>query len=859
MLPGDGQNRKLEDDMMKKSLMIATFLVVGAGAAGVGADIGTTANLKGSDTLFDITTAMLLNCPGAVPPYQGTGSGNGESAMIKGTQAVAPMSRFLSNKVCAGAAGVPEAGVPDAGPATAQGIVIALDGVSVVGSKNTFGAAISPVDGGVACENGDPNTACDPDAGVNTGAAYNTTITLDSSCGGGSYTFNGWRDLLRVLFAGLDNTPAATGTGAPAWAARDCNSCVRQTIANHYGNFFEGSCSPQSGDVVNDAGNPVANTNTPCSFIRHVFRRDDFSGTTDTVVGLLNLPSVVTPETTVTVFPGGVSTPVLQHTGANPFCNAVRPGFVFPQSATSPEPTTLQSPDSTWDPTSRNVGTGFCQPVCTTGNSCVNGACVPSPAQCAPPCAAGSICSGGVCVARSACAPPGCLIEASVYRSTMQDNDPIRRTCAGAGNIPGAPAEDVCSNSGDLGLVLPMNDVPENGGTNGTSNADRYNATPCAGGAILSAAAPDVYDAITQSKIICARGALCPAGDICLNTGACLVPTRAPVGTETGAQASCLASKVSFSGLPISSRQVPAVHAALPNKDKRAFNQHLYKQVGTAGAYQVNAFATPLAVTGAYYRIHTNHSLEPVVNAQDGGPLPEEDGGVEESRVCQHPDMTDQIGCLVEASPCSIGYAGRGAANNAVNDNLSTNAIKINKQDPIELCITGNDAGITGFTYPLARKLYLNTIRGFANISGPELQLAGCETDLAQSAPPFTVATPPGLMTDAGATSAPTFGFINIPGYVNGGEPYCEDFNENMLCSVTTFPVNTNACATAPTNFSAFPAFNTVCGDGIQDPFEDCDCGTTTSPASSPATNVANCGATFNGGTVCTTTCRSVQ
>jgi len=68
------------------------------------------------------------------------------------------------------------------------------------------------------------------------------------------------------------------------------------------------------------------------------------------MVTLLGLPSVVPPETTV-----GTS---LQHTGASPFCNAVRPAFVY----ASPQPTTLEGSDATWDPTSTVVavnGSGF--------------------------------------------------------------------------------------------------------------------------------------------------------------------------------------------------------------------------------------------------------------------------------------------------------------------------------------------------------------------------------------------------------------------------------------------------------------------------------------------------------------------
>src|SRR5262249_25026122 len=154
--------------------------------------------------------------------------------------------------------------------------------------------------------NGDPNTTCDASFEPTTGAAFNTTITptpvvactTDANCPAGSgevcvcpggaaqpcspalsgtcrYTFNGWR----VVVAGF--THNVIGTGAAQWAARDCNSSVRTSIANSYGNFFENNCASPGGDA-----------NGPCTQIRHFFRRDDFSGTTDTVVTLLGLPSI---------------------------------------------------------------------------------------------------------------------------------------------------------------------------------------------------------------------------------------------------------------------------------------------------------------------------------------------------------------------------------------------------------------------------------------------------------------------------------------------------------------------------------------------------------------------------------------
>jgi hypothetical protein len=261
-----------------------------------------------------------------------------------------------------------------------------------------------------------------------------------------------------------------------------------------------------------------------------------------------------------------------------------------------------------------------------------------------------------------------CPNENAVYRSTMQDNDPIRRRCFGSGtSAPGAsPGEDVCSHSGDLGLVLPMNDVPEAGDQVTLSDYLRYNALPCRQGRFNSATAPDVYDAITQVKQICARGLLCPNGDVCNGLGGCIVPT------DANANAQCLASKVTAPANTLSRQPVPLVHPVAPFiAEGRAFNQHLYKLIGDAAGYERNGFSVPLPVTGAFFRIHTNHSLNPATSPSN--PM-----------TCQFPSMSDQIGCLVTASPCSLGVADVSTLANS-----NTGAIKINDQSPVLACIAG--------------------------------------------------------------------------------------------------------------------------------------------------------------------------
>lgn len=841
---------------MKRSMIVATFLVAGAGAVAVGANPANA--MKGSDTLFDLTTALFAACPGIAGSsiYSGMGSGNGQAAMVNGAQQTAPMSRFIDNRD-ASCLGALQADGGHASISQAEGLVVGLDGIAIVGSNTTASST--------SC-NGDVNAVCGANFEPGTGAAYNTTISTTA----GSYTFTGWRDVLRVLLAGFDHTNL--GTDAAAWAARDCNSAVRQAIANNWGDFFENDCAAPAGDIL---GN--------CTEIRHVFRMDDFSGTSDTLVSLLGLPAIVYPETSVTVNfgpPGGPQT-IPQHTGASPFCNSVRPAFVFPAASNwggsppaSPTPQCLQGPDFTWDPTELELGScplggssmpGLCMPnqnqacspacvhngalqricqsgvclgdatpnTCTSacgGNTpiCVGGVCTGlfATTNCASACPSGQTCyggfggSGGTCsTGAPVCASGTCCRENAVYRATMQDNDPIRRKC----NIH----EQACSHSGNLGLVLPMNDVPEpNPSLPAGGNVDRYNPMPCVT-QYVTGVPPEIFDAITQKRLVSLTGTrvLCPNGDTAdTSADACLYPASPtiPPGNAFNRNAQCMPA-VTQSSLPVSNVSVPFVDPHIPGPDGREYTQHLMAfRTLNATVYQLNGFSTPFPITGAFHRIHTTTTL-----ASSGS-------------SCQLPDMTDQIGCLVQASPCSVGYASR----STFVDNPTTAAVKVNLQSPTVLCIQGDPAAsppIAGFTYPLSRKLYLNSLPGFANVTGEELQLAGCETDLAQ--PGFATPTPAGLMTANASTDLDTFGFIHVAPSVNAGEPYCEDFNEQTICGLS---VNSNACGGPHTNFTNFPTFNTTCGNGLIEPYEDCDPGTVPGPDS-------NC---LGGAGICTSTCR---
>ena len=247
---------------MKKSILVATFLAIGAGSAGVSA-LDNVNPMAGSDTLKDFTLSVINGsvCPAAVGlVYTGGGSGGGETALINSsnaatpTQTVAPMSRFLASPAVCSA--------KDA--SKAEAIAFAADGVGVVVSKQH-----------IAC---DPNAANPTDCAPHgpTGIRNSGTLAAGTYTLGGnppSAVVQGWRDVLRLVYLGLPNTagkdPDANGIVAPP--VRDCNSAARQDLVNTWGNMFENACS---------GGN--------CTQLNHAFRRDELSGTTDVFRELLN-------------------------------------------------------------------------------------------------------------------------------------------------------------------------------------------------------------------------------------------------------------------------------------------------------------------------------------------------------------------------------------------------------------------------------------------------------------------------------------------------------------------------------------------------------------------------------------------
>ena len=148
--------------------------------------------LKGSDRLQEMTQAILDACPNALGiTFAGGGDESAESAMLAGSQLVAPMSRFMGAGICS-------APRPD----RAAGTLVALDAAIVMGASST--------------------------AGQCGGLRFSGSIPV----GGDTYTLANWRDVLRVLFAGTHHDGSV-----------DCNSAVRRALADNWANLFEGTCT----------------------------------------------------------------------------------------------------------------------------------------------------------------------------------------------------------------------------------------------------------------------------------------------------------------------------------------------------------------------------------------------------------------------------------------------------------------------------------------------------------------------------------------------------------------------------------------------------------------------------------------
>ncbi|HEX2673306.1 MAG TPA: hypothetical protein VHM25_20635, partial [Polyangiaceae bacterium] len=678
---------------MRSSIALATFMALTAGTVGAGA-LDAVPSMVGSDTLKNLTVAVLNNCTalhtlGDPIKYDGTGSGAGENALkiigASATQMIAPMSRALGSGVCTGPTAAQRAG--------AEGIVVALDGLAIIGDQNNVG----------------------PEGIDYPGTAGNSS--------------NQWRNVLRLIYTGMD---VSVGNNV---FLRDCNSQARKDIVNNWDNVFHGTVTactdshpsvPGSGAAGYDQTNSIVEPG-----IRHAFRRDDESGTTDVFLGQLSLAGVNFAQGA----PSGsntVQTAVYRALAGSPFCNNKRP-------------------DDDWAPVTlpANGTLGF------------NASQIPELTNVGVPTGAGTGLGFSTQLKGSANAK-----NMSPYLTEYTDQDPIRRKCVGRGGNANAalPFEQVCGADGSLGVVLPIT-VPAE-----LTTAERFPTLPCEPGKGFFLA-PALQRPTTDPL-------RCPNGDA-TQDGQCLVPVRTDLTQPNGVAFDCINPPNNVPQAVFDSDGDGSQFPDAPGTDGRTdvdgrvYNLILRKPNGEIRTVtrndpsKVGVFQTPVAA--AYYRIHTTRSLL----------LPPNHA----TKTCAtQDDATDQIGCLTLASPCSIGYAGRGGVTN----NPGTVAALVNGVAPTDDKIQALVLGTTP-VYPIARKLYLNSLQGFEGLhnssatvpnTDAEEEMAKCYATL-----PFN-----GTIN----LQSPALGFVNLPLSTGGAfKPLCEDFNGATVCSDAS---NTDAC-----------------------------------------------------------------
>lgn len=286
---------------MRTSILGAAFLLAGASAATLAAATGQDTNgnglaLNGSDTLFDVTTAIVNGCAtqfsahgNTMSPYQGGGSGVGAGAMDSGNQAVSPMSTALSSaQYCTQGGNATAYGTNAADPTKSEGLLVGIDGVAIVANQtNSCSSAGNPVNGFAAASmtvDGNPYTFGDSSVSTN--------------------LFKGQPafDALAVLYLGLTHD-----------GQYNCASDARKTLISSWANLFSTSCAGGNG--------------TCSAGLTHAWRRSDLSGTTDAFLKILNPPNgsgANGKASGTSVGIGSLSTITGPGSGpkSNPFCNS---------------------------------------------------------------------------------------------------------------------------------------------------------------------------------------------------------------------------------------------------------------------------------------------------------------------------------------------------------------------------------------------------------------------------------------------------------------------------------------------------------------------------------------------------------
>ncbi len=730
------------------------LLVVGLIACVVAEDLSTASaqsELRGSDALENVTKdaigALVANgtiAAGALV-YVGGGSSAGEGGMIAGTQHIAPMARQIAD-IANGYTFDGADFLHYCTPSASQ-LLIGLDGISVVAAnhllRDSLEVSASTTDD---CPDGisgktvtgiykaDGVTPCD--------------AATDGCTTAGQYSFADWRDVLAIIYGGLnhnsgpvileadgtsdcdyqlpplensnDQGQCATSTtgqvcypaapqdaihhtgrcGVRALVGRrnpgraNCLSPVRQALVDRYGEIFSDA-----------AGAPSCRTGT-CTKLKHAFRLDDQSGTSDTFAALIGLPPIAPYTRAYVSAPGGAignGTPIPDRFAtANPFCNAgERPmnrgdadyldldpiRRAVDWFADSSQALNRFGLEQVGEYYGKTFGGNNNDANCNTDlDASVLGVQPPIPED------------------HASSTEPGVWPDPTIPGSTA-----LLQADLGSNGTSGALSSPTATTRQCLGLVLPIS-LPDSFGT--VSRA--YFGDSASG-------QPIACDAVAQDGVSLAFAPVTPDGQ---HPGTALCPNGLPQPCMLPYHFDPTLAFPYYNFNCISDRISPAPAAVGYSQDRRALNLH---PVDSTGHYVRDHYRNPFIpigsggisatrqtrVVSAYYRIHTTRTTNLHGSSPTGGP-------------CTAFSSSVQIGCLVKASTCSIGLASREAVDGFPRHNLAF------RLDGISASAANLQSLLTGSSpvYPMARALWLSSIAGFSSgtLNGDEFELMSFES-----------------------------------------------------------------------------------------------------------------------------------
>jgi hypothetical protein len=473
---------------------------------------------------------------------------------------------------------------------------------------------------------------------------------VDGCDASSNYTFTDWRDVLALLYGGQNHNVAepqlTAGRRNPARI--NCASPVRRALVNQWSALF--------GDIT-----PIQSCrNRACTTLRHAFRLDDRSAATDIFAALTGLLPV--PPFTTAFDPSPIFLPKPDAAAApNPFCNA----------GDAP----MNKGDADYldlDPIRRSVdhqsGAGFpSRPVLEEvgepglpafGGNNLDANCT---------------IAGNTPTNSSSSSAQNLLPSQVIAGSQALVQQEMGFPGGGAAAI--GPNTHVC-----LGVVLPIS-IP----TNYTTGDAYFGASSSVPATVCS------VDPITASTVMAYKildtvytRSLCPDGKT--------QPCRVPVDNSTGTNNfNCYLDRL-----------VPTL---LPLRDNRGFNLH---PITAAGIYKRDNYLNPnIPTTGGIPAVRQNRVVTAFFRLQFNKvtqPAPTIAPDPVSGNVCIALDPTNQVGCLVKANPCSVGFMERHGLDPSPFHNF---AARLGGISPTDAAIQNFMTSTTPF-YPLADNLFVN-------------------------------------------------------------------------------------------------------------------------------------------------------